>query len=748
MLDRVLRMTDVATLRRPRRAEVARPAALVRHADGEERHVRLVGTNQGNLTLDREGRIVSVDRACAAIFETDGRELHGANIAGYLRESIVRTLAVAIESYACLGSSEPEHSFRLRNVVLLNAGVLNRRVDLVVRHVQIDEALHTSLIVHDVSDRGLHDRRPVEKLSRSHSLAKLGPVGILQLAADGSCIYVNDMWVELSGLNVDSSLGFGWIDALHLDDATETLAGMREELIGNRTCLRDVRLRSPRGEITWVRLGMTAMLIEVDRVAGSLLVITDITEKHLLLEQLHRLAYTDALTGVDNRSACLEHLDRLLEPGASGAEVAVLYIDLDGFKNVNDTMGHDHGDELLRAVAQRLRSAVRPQDKVARLGGDEFAVLMPDISDRETAAAIARHIVGVIGQPFIVWDREMRVGASVGIATGEPGSIDRATLVKQADTALYAAKRAGRSRHVFFTAEQEQSQRIRAKLVLAVQRAVEDMSFTLHYQPQVCLRSERIIGFEALLRIDPGVVLGGIETGDLIDILETKGLIGRVGRWVLDVACGQLARWRSTCEVLEDSTVSVNVNAQQLASSGFVEEVARTLERHSLPPRCLILEITESMFVSSMADGALAKLRAIGVRIALDDFGTGYASLACLGRFPLDQLKIDRSFIADVAGSDDSSSARKIVRCIVSLAHSLDVHITAEGVEDAAVLAFLAEEGCHTWQGYLCSRPLAAPRIESLLARRRRRDEVGVGGSVRSDAAPLDSSRGSASNAH
>ena len=698
------------------RPERERPVERRDRPRFDERLLGLTRLGRRTLTLDENGTIVAVDPACAELFGSDDHRMLGASVGDYLGETSAAALVAGIRSHALLSGDGQEHGFRLRSANLRGDDGTRWRADLAGRNLMADGAPRAILEVRQIHDRNPLGPRVVRKLSRSGALGELAPVGVLRLEPDGSCLSVNDTWLELSGLGVEASLGFGWVDALRTDGPDETPARLHERLVLNGAADREFTLRSRGGEKVRVSLGTTTLLDEGGRVSGLLLVVTDVSGRHAVLEQLHELAHVDSLTGLSNRATCLAQLDRSLEPDSEAVQVAVLYLDLDNFKGVNDTLGHGHGDELLGAVAGRLRSLARPEDLVARLGGDEFVVLLPNARASE-AAAFARDVVAALAHPFAILGHEVRIGASVGVALGRAGDIDSASLFHHADTALYAAKRAGRSRYTFFTAEQEASQRAHAALVHAVREAVENMAFTVSYQPQVCLREGRVVGFEALLRAGPGVLPEGTGTDGLIEILESTALIERVGQWVLDEACRQLVHQRE-CDRFGGLSVSVNVSARQLALPDFTETVVRTLERHSLPPDRLVLEITESMLVGSTGEGVLARLKALGVGIALDDFGTGFSSLACLGNFPVDQLKIDRSFVADL-GRPDPDAARKIVRSVINLARSLDVQTLAEGVEDATVLAFLAEEGCQAWQGYLCSPPLAAEQVEPWLERTR-----------------------------
>lgn len=401
------------------------------------------------VTLDRRGTIVDITPACAALLDATGGSLQGKPIADYLDGFAARTLVMGIDSYACLGDAAVGRAFRLESVGLFGKNLPKRRVELTGRHLWIDGEPAIVLSIQQVREGMPIHPRVSRKLGRFGSLGKLAPVGILHLAPDGSCLSVNDRWVEASGLDANESLGFGWIDALEPagEESADELPS--DPLPDGFHGEREFVLRSVDGKATRVALGTTTLFDENGRINGFLLVLTDISEKHFLLERLHTLASTDSLTGLANRGACLDRLDQALAPRHDAVRVAVLYLDLDAFKAVNDTLGHDHGDELLRAVAARLRGLVRREDSVARLGGDEFIVLRHG-ADARSASSLAEEIVETIGRPYRLFDREARVSASVGIAIGTPGAIDSAALFRQADTALYAAKRTGRARHAFY----------------------------------------------------------------------------------------------------------------------------------------------------------------------------------------------------------------------------------------------------------------------------------------------------------
>jgi diguanylate cyclase (GGDEF)-like protein/PAS domain S-box-containing protein len=443
-------------------------------------------------------------------------------------------------------------------------------------------------------------------------------------------------------------------------------------------------------------------------------VMRDITERKEVETRLHRQAYYDALTGLPNRTLFYETLAKTLAHALDrGWLVSVLFIDLDHFKNVNDTLGHAIGDELLRQFSSRLVQCVRIRDTVGRLGGDEFALIlvMQDGHGQEGAAHVANKIRDVLRAPFDVKGHEVAVTASIGITVHPDDASDPETLLKYADTAMYRAKQAGRDTYRFFTAQMNADVLARLDLETALRKAVENGEFVLHYQPKVQLNSGRIAGLEALLRWQrPGH--GLVAPRDFIQVLEETGLIVRVGSWVLATACKQIALWMHSS--IGPVPVSVNVSGRQFSEGDLDGDVIKALGDNDITADLLELELTESSLMAN-TERTIARLQNLkdqGVQVSIDDFGTGYSSLAYLRRFPIDKLKIDIAFIRDITrNSDDAAIALAIIR----LAHSLKLKVIAEGVETAAQLAYLRRHHCDDIQGYYFSPPLPLPELEQML---------------------------------
>lgn len=476
---------------------------------------------------------------------------------------------------------------------------------------------------------------------------------------------------------------------------------------------------TPEGRTLWLSTSKVPLRDAAGQVSGVLGIYADITERKLAQQQVHRLAYFDALTGLPNRTQLLERLRQTMaccSGGAcdSGFCGALLFIDFDDFKAVNETAGHELGDLLLQQAAQRLRSCVRPEDVVARAGGDEFMVLLPLQNASEAAVvqrvqAVGARMLEALGQNYRLDDMVFRCTASIGatLLRGRDTSVEE--LLKQADVALYQAKDAGRNALRFFDADMAQAVRERVVLEKDLRAALAQGQLALHYQPQVD-GAGQVTGAEALLRWQHPQ-RGMVSPAAFIPLAEKTGLILPLGQWVLRTACVQLAAWAGQPEVAQ-LTLAVNLSAQQLRQADFVEQLLQVLDETGANPQRLKLELTESMLVTNVED-AIEKMQALkarGVRFALDDFGTGYSSLAYLRRLPLDQLKIDQSFVRDVL-SDPSAAA--LAQSIVALAQTMGLGVIAEGVETAAQREFLARAGCHAYQGYHFGRPVPLAEFEA-----------------------------------
>ncbi len=441
-------------------------------------------------------------------------------------------------------------------------------------------------------------------------------------------------------------------------------------------------------------------------------IIQDITERMQTQERLHHLAHHDVLTDLPNRMLFMDRLEHALSRARrAGCLVAVLFLDMDRFKIINDTLGHDVGDRLLQAFGLRLCACVRDGDTVARHGGDEFVIVLEDVATVDDVPAMARKILNTLAQPFQIDDRELFMTSSIGISLHPSDGQDAPTLLKNADTAMYRAKGTGRNTYQFYSADMSAKAFERLTLETSLRHALKREEFLLYYQPQVDMGTGRIVGVEALLRLqhpDLGLVL----PGDFIPLLEDTGLIVPVGEWVLRSACVQAKTWQHAG--LPPVRLTVNLSARQFAEPNLTDAVARVLKEVDLDPALLELEITESVIMQNAQAtiDTLAALGNMGLRFAIDDFGTGYSSLSYLKRFSINTLKIDRSFVRDITTDTDDTA---IITTIAAMAHNLKLNVVAEGVETEEQLAFLRASGCDGFQGYLFSRPVPTKELARLL---------------------------------
>jgi diguanylate cyclase (GGDEF)-like protein len=450
---------------------------------------------------------------------------------------------------------------------------------------------------------------------------------------------------------------------------------------------------------------------------GLAVTLQDISERKEHESQLARLANEDSLTGLPNRHWFLNFVPSVLAHAAANShEVALLFIDLDEFKQVNDSHGHAVGDHLLKAAATRLLSQLRPSDRVARFGGDEFIVLLSPFDNEHQVAAVAARIVGAFQKPFTIAEEQHMIGASVGISVFPRDGNDATTLIRHSDIAMYAGKNEGKGQYRFFDPAQSSTLKTRAQLRQRLLEAIDKRQFVLHYQPRVDTRSGELLSMEALLRWEHPQ-LGMIRPDEFIPLAESSGLIVPIGAIVIDQACAQLAAWRLLGAGAAPVPVSINVSPKQFLRGGVQRELVEALARHGVEPGLLEVEITESAMMGDQDEilAELAAIRALGVKLHVDDFGTGYSSLSQLQRMKMDVLKVDRSFTAELGRSKEG---KVFFQAIVSMAHALGMEVVAEGVENAGQLEILRTLGCNEVQGYLVARPMPAEAIAPLLARR------------------------------
>jgi diguanylate cyclase (GGDEF)-like protein/PAS domain S-box-containing protein len=544
------------------------------------------------------------------------------------------------------------------------------------------------------------------KVDRFRSLFETSPDGVLiARAEDGKIVEANPAMLDTLQFSREEAIGH---TSLELDIWADENDSLRvAEALHERGGCRDleVRLRRKSGEVFWGQL--SASYADFDGESCVISYIRDVSEAKADEEKIRNLAFYDTLTGLPNRRLLWERLRQaLISSIRSGSKHALLFVDLDGFKSLNDTLGHHIGDLMLQETARRIAGCVREVDTVARLGGDEFVVILEDLSQiAEIAAAQARTVGGkilaAIDQPFLLEGRECHTTSSMGITVFGNQNESTNEVLQQADIAMYQAKAAGRNAMFFFAPALQASVNARVALEKDLRQAIRDNQFSLYYQPQ--LDRGLLTGAEALIRWNHPT-RGIVTPQDFVPLAEETGLIFPMGSWVLETACTQIAAWAGRKEGAHLS-VAVNVSAREFRQPKFVDHVLAALEKTGANPNNLKIELSESMFGENVEDviARMTKLKAYGVRFSLEDFGTGYSSMTYLKRLPLDQIKIDRTFVNDIL-KDPISGA--VAQAIISFGKAMGLSVIAEGVETEAQRAFLATLGCHSFQGYLFSHPL------------------------------------------
>jgi diguanylate cyclase (GGDEF)-like protein/PAS domain S-box-containing protein len=674
----------------------AEAAAAV--ADARKAHERLRTAidllPQGVVFLDPERRYILWNEKYAEIYKTSADLFkEGSSFEEVLRIGIAR-------------GDYPEAAGREEEWLAERLGRLNRPGEQHEqrladgRHLLIEERLTS-----DGSVIGLRiDITEMKQREASFRLLFEGnPVPMMVCAqSDGRITYVNDAAVghygytreEFHKLRIRDLQAFDVAEPWTADAPAEEQAGRVWKHVKADGSLIDLAIYSRR-------------LVYHDE-PSVMLALLDMTERKRAEARLAFMAQHDSLTGLPNRSLLRQRIDEMLSHSRrSGDRFAVLFVDLDSFKAVNDTLGHGVGDQLLESVTKRLRSSLRDEDTIARLGADEFAVVQTGCGRPEDVALFAKRLLEAINVPHLVDEQPIVIGASIGIAIapGDGGDADR--LMKNADMALSRAKQDARGTFSFFEAEMDARAQSRRRIETELRAAIKGEMLCPHYQPLIDLKSGRITGFEALVRW-PHPERGMIPPSEFIPVAEETGLIGQLGNLVLRRACLDAAKWP------DDVRVAVNLSPLQFRAGNLLATVMDALRQADLPPARLELEITETLLLekSDQVLATLHALRALGVRISMDDFGTGYSSLSYLRSFPFDKIKIDRSFVKDLGGNLD---AQAIVRSIISLGIGLGVTITAEGVETESELSCLRAEGCHEGQGFLFSKARPNGEIAALL---------------------------------
>ena len=531
---------------------------------------------------------------------------------------------------------------------------------------------------------------------------------------DGTYTYVSPSCESILGFTAPELLGQDPYHMFHPEDCDRLRQHSHQRALEGQSIPTTYRIRHREGHYLWLETLTKPIFDAAGQVIGLQTTSRNVSEKVAIQSQLEYDAGHDALTGLPNRALLLQQLDANLALARQhDRPCAVLFIDLDRFKVINDSLGHHIGDELLVAIAHKLRSITRPGDLASRLSGDEFVVLINDLAEVDQALQVADRLLAELRQPFTLNDRDIFVSASIGIALSSTRHQTGADLLRDADIAMYRAKAGGKGRYALFDPDMHLQVLRDMHLEEALRRAIEHQELVLHYQPIVNLSNGQITGFEVLARW-PHPQQGLISPAEFIPIAEETGLIIPLGQWVLQTACDQFSQWRQRFPAVQAMGLSINLSAVQLRDTSVVADITHLLARLALPAACLTLEITESLLIENVDHNlaVLKKLRDHGLKLSIDDFGTGYSSLSYLQRFPFSGLKVDRSFVTHLGTEAEDPS---LIKSILALANSLKLDPIAEGVETEKQLEFLQAHGCRYGQGFLFYRPMPADQIETLL---------------------------------
>ncbi len=647
---------------------------------------------------DLQGNFISVNQAGLKVFGYTQEEVSGLNIGQIISPD---ELQKAQEQIAAKVAGKPAMSYEIAGVRKDGRKVCFEVSSRVIYENGVPVSIQG--IARDITDRKLAEEERDRLYNVSNDL--LATIGF-----DGKLLHINPAWEKILGYETKELIEKSIYDITHSDDSKVSLKESEKMKSGENVSFES-RLLCKDGSFRWILWNSTPMASEhICYAVGR-----DITDRKQAEEILHHNALYDKLTDLPNRAQFMNHLQTAIELFEKDltSGFAVLFLDLDRFKIINDGLGHLIGDKLLVAISQRIKSSLRPGDVVARLGGDEFTLLIHNVKQESDATTVAERIQKQLSKPFRLDNYEVFSTASIGIIIADETNRKPEDFLRDADTAMYRAKESGKARYEIFDTAMHTHNINLLQMENDLRRAIERGEFKLVYQPIVLLDAPLIEEFEALIRWEHPEK-GCIPPNDFIYIAEETGLIIPIGEWVLQESCRQICEWQKQFGFDKQLAVSVNLSAKQLMHPNLIKQIREVLRETKLCPSCLKLEVTESMVMDNaeLALEVLSELCALGVRLSTDDFGTGYSSLSYLNRFPFERLKIDRTFVGKM---DTDAKSEEIVRTIIRLAENLNLEVVAEGIENEQQFQRLHELGCHYGQGYLFSKPVSKEDAETLL---------------------------------
>jgi len=659
--------------------------------------------------VDEDNIISMCNQACSALFNLPKHDILGKNIEQYFPQGIPK-----LDMRLPVMSKRDSPNYVWRGIPIKRGNQTKTLVDLAQFSFNSPLGQLRGFTMDDISERLETAANYHDTLQRFQVLTNIAPVAIIQINTDWECTYANDTWCNYTQMTPDEANGTGWMKGLHPVDSAKVLNKLRLDTGISGEYEAEFRLQTPLGKVMWVQANACAVFNSICESDGLILTFNDVTDRLNNEKRLQNIAERDQLTGLVNRAFFNDRLEIALKGVNRFGSVALLFLDLDDFKHINDTLGHDAGDALLEQIGSRLTSALRDVDTIARIGGDEFTLILTNLDSINSASIVADKLIDALAAPFIISKRSIYASASVGISYIDKSNQNPKVALKQADIALYNAKEAGKNQYRFYSQELDKH----ANLNILLRESLKDTNrddFSIVYQPQVDASTGRIIGLEALTRWYHEDATSA-TTEEYIKIIEQTGLINEFSDWLFDKIFDDTACLLKNKYLDNNIKVSINLSPKQFRNKELASFIYTRCISRGIDPSRITLEITESAIIDDPKLGfnILKQLSDFGFHISLDDFGTGYSSLSYLQKMPIDEVKIDRSFIKDISSCNDDKT---IVLAIINLAKTMKLKIVAEGVDSAEIKNWLIKQKCVNQQGFYFHKPMNKHKIEQLFTK-------------------------------